>query len=464
MSLSITVLIAALTTTGLLTGPGSKAATATDSNSQVDPTVLVARLGSPRFRDRERAARDLETLGLAALPALRAAKTTRDPEIQTRAGQLRERIERVLMLRPSLVLLNSRERPLNEIVGSLGSQSRVKVGLEGHNLFQGWPKATVVETKPLPFWDALDRVCRAGNVRRSLASGQGPGDEDSVSGESAGIVMLNELPKDKVLFPSYNHGPFQVRLVKFRRDREVSLDQKDDEPTDRFQAVLAIAAEPRLAIGLEGLPQLLEAIDDRGRSLKPADLPKDDDANDPDIAPGIPFDMPQEVAGDQTISIALQIPKGNVHAIAVLRGTVPIGVAGLREDPLTIPLTDATGKTFRDGDLSVTVQSVKNEADGSSIDILLRDDSEANDRNDRNGQRVNFMPQTILRQLILVDDKNRRLAWMPDNFDGESGAHQITLKTMPALGRGAPVRLLVHGLIRAKTDVPFEFRDLRRVP
>ena len=426
MSLSITVLIAALTTT--LVDPGAT----TDSNSAIDPTILVARLGSPRFREREDAAKQLETLGLAALPALRAAKTTRDPEIQTRARRLRDRIERVLMLRPSLVALNARDRPLNEIVASIGPQARVKVMLEGQGrgLFQTWPKATVVESKPLPFWDALDRVCRAGNVRRSLST-QGSGEDES--SESVGLVMLNELPKKLKHFPTYNHGPFQVRLVKFRRERELSLDQKEDDPTEQFQAILAIAAEPRLAIGVNGAPRLIEAIDDRGRSLKPLDGPKDG-GNDPDMAPGIPFDIPPEVAGDQMITIPLRLPKDVGQKIARLRGTISLHVAGLREDPLEIPLTDAIGKTFRDGDLSVLVQNVKNEADGSSsVDVLLRDDSEATDPN---GQRVNFMPQSILRQLVLVDAKDRRVSWMPDNFEIESGAH-LTLKTMTGFGRGA---------------------------
>lgn len=460
MNLSATVLIASL----WIASPGSESGSATEAGAKetaaADPTILVARLGSPRFRERQRAFLQLETLGPVALPALRAAKTTRDPEIQSRARELLDRIERVLMLRPTLAVLNERNRHLNEVLDSLGSQTRVKIHLDGRDFFRVWPRITIVEPKPLPFWDALDLVCRAGRVRRSILSPQSMGDGGLFS-ESDGLLTLNELGQDKVHFPSYNHGPFQIRLIKFRLDRELVLDRKDGEPTDRFQAILAVAAEPRLAIGLDGSPRTIKAIDDRGRSLKIEPPAKEEGSDDDEIAPGIPVDAIHETTGDQTVSIPLRMPKGGIGAIALFQGTVPLWAAGLRDDPLSIPLDDAIGKTYRDGGLSVIVQNVKKEADGASIDLVIRDDFETIEPD---GRQVDFWSQTLLRRLILVDAKNRRVSWMPDNFDGFSGTHQVSLKTLPGLGRGSPVRLLVHGLIRAKTDVPFEFRDLRGIP
>ena len=57
------------------------------------PADLVARLGSPRFAEREAAAESLKRLGRPALPELRKARSASDPEIRLRASKVRDEIE-----------------------------------------------------------------------------------------------------------------------------------------------------------------------------------------------------------------------------------------------------------------------------------------------------------------------------------------------------------------------------------
>jgi hypothetical protein len=54
---------------------------------------FVRRLGSDRFAEREAAARELEKLGKAALPALRRGLDSDDPEVRRRSGALLDWIE-----------------------------------------------------------------------------------------------------------------------------------------------------------------------------------------------------------------------------------------------------------------------------------------------------------------------------------------------------------------------------------
>ena len=54
---------------------------------------LIDQLGSPRYRDREQAGRQLAALGTPALPGLREATRSPDAEVCRRAQQLVERIE-----------------------------------------------------------------------------------------------------------------------------------------------------------------------------------------------------------------------------------------------------------------------------------------------------------------------------------------------------------------------------------
>src|SRR5690348_11567137 len=90
------------------------AAAGPDAEAGPDPATLVERLGAPRYAEREEAAKALERSGAAAVPALRAARKARDPEVRARAAALLERIESGLMVRPTTVRLDYRDRPLNE--------------------------------------------------------------------------------------------------------------------------------------------------------------------------------------------------------------------------------------------------------------------------------------------------------------------------------------------------------------
>src|SRR5205085_8054353 len=80
-------ILPAVTAALLLVGaPGAAEAPA-------DVEQLVARLGSPAYRERAAATRALDALGEAALDALHRAAKSADPEARRRAGELVERIE-----------------------------------------------------------------------------------------------------------------------------------------------------------------------------------------------------------------------------------------------------------------------------------------------------------------------------------------------------------------------------------
>ncbi|HEV3083972.1 MAG TPA: HEAT repeat domain-containing protein, partial [Gemmataceae bacterium] len=57
---------------------------------------LIDQLGSERFKDREQAAQELAKLGNSALPALKEAAKSRDPEVRRRAQQPRATSDRLI--------------------------------------------------------------------------------------------------------------------------------------------------------------------------------------------------------------------------------------------------------------------------------------------------------------------------------------------------------------------------------
>ena len=131
-----------------------------------DPLELIQRLGSPRYVERQAASSALERLGSRSLPALRAALEQRDPEIRTRAGTLLARIEGNLLTQPSQVTLNFQDAPLSEVVRSFREQTGIRLAPVTENSPRLLDrKVTLLESTPLPFWKAIDRLCEAASLQ-----------------------------------------------------------------------------------------------------------------------------------------------------------------------------------------------------------------------------------------------------------------------------------------------------------
>ena len=139
------------------------------------PEELVARLGAPRYADRETAAEALRQMGDRALPALRKARSARD--LESGAG----RRSSATRSSPS----RSSSRPWSGstfMTARFPRWSRKSVGEPGSpsprstsHRFTGSPAtdppgpiggSRSSPPDPLPFWEAIDRLCRAGGLRR----------------------------------------------------------------------------------------------------------------------------------------------------------------------------------------------------------------------------------------------------------------------------------------------------------
>src|SRR4051794_16980366 len=112
----------------------------TDSAPPVAPRSdlipkLIAQLGGRKFKDRESATQELNALGAAALPALRQAAQTKDPEIRQRAEvlvrQIEQRVEAAQLLEPKRIHLAYTDVPLVTAVTDLGNKTGLDLRLEG---------------------------------------------------------------------------------------------------------------------------------------------------------------------------------------------------------------------------------------------------------------------------------------------------------------------------------------------
>ena len=143
---------------------------------RVEPSHLVKQLGSTLFAERESALAALEAMGPEALPAIRAATSSTDRELRARAASLLARIESSELTRPTMIQVDVADRPIDEVVKN--SESRWPNRLAWHPDTPAsvrLRRVTIRETARLPFWAAVDRLCRAGELHYIPGSPDGPG-------------------------------------------------------------------------------------------------------------------------------------------------------------------------------------------------------------------------------------------------------------------------------------------------
>jgi hypothetical protein len=430
-----------------------------------DPSELVASLGAPRYAERQAATKALEKLGRQALPALRAARGERDPEVRSRVAALLTRIEGALLTQPSTVRLDFQDAPLHQVLKSFSDQSGIKLVLQNENglQFRG-RKVTVHESEPLPFWKALDHLCDAARLQyNNIPNG--------VSGGKDPTFLLFDGPNRQAA-PTFDTGPFRVSVIGLHYQRDISFQppmipraapgvarrpEALIEPggftankNEQCYAQIQVIGEPRLTLAMSGALKLTEASDDKGQSLLPAN------ANSGVVQRSAGyFGFANSFVQGQALLARPAVPGSTIR---VLRGVVPVTVCTRKPSPLSVPLRDSKGKTFQNDDASVVIHDVRllPNTRQTCIDVTIRPlaETSAVPATDAMYNR----PDTHQQQVEVVDAQGRVVPWYPSMIDGESGRMTITLTTPANVATATELRYF--SLSRAATEVKFEFNDL----
>jgi hypothetical protein len=123
---------------------------------------LVEQLGDSNYRQRDAATRQLEAGGLKAVPALKKGLTHADPEIRRRASDLIPQIETAALVAPRRVTLKLTDKPLRAIFDEMTKQSGFKI--EFWTSPQSVGQKFSCDFQDMPFWPALDQLCRDANL------------------------------------------------------------------------------------------------------------------------------------------------------------------------------------------------------------------------------------------------------------------------------------------------------------
>lgn len=123
---------------------------AADAAAKKTAEALVARLGAPRYRDREQAARDLLELGHVAMDAVRAGQGSADPEVSQRCTALYPAIWRHHLDRRVQRFLDRPDRPIpDDLPGAARWLKIAGEGKESRELY-----AEMVKAHPEPLLQA----------------------------------------------------------------------------------------------------------------------------------------------------------------------------------------------------------------------------------------------------------------------------------------------------------------------
>jgi hypothetical protein len=424
-----------------------------------DPSELVNRLGAARFADREAAAAGLERLGRRALPALRTARDQRDPEIRSRAAALVTRIEGALLTQPSQITLDFNDAPLTDVIRTFGDQAGIKLILfpeTSQNLRDR--RVTLRESAPLPFWKAIDRLCEAGRLQYNLGMHALPGTREQ-------SIALSDGVRPPV--PASDTGPFRVSLVAINYQRNLNFAASPFSRIppaqgagarlsplvhEQFYAQIQIAVEPRLSVSQTGALNITEAQDDKGNPLV------EPSAAGPDVRRSGYFGVP---AGSVLqLQVPLIRPAQPGTSIKRLKGLLPVTVTTRKPNPLNVPLGRATGRTFKNDEVSVVVHEFRTSPNNrpSILEITVRPSSTGQPVGLANDGSIVARADSHLLQLEVTDNHGRPLPWHQTNFDVEAGRMTMSL-TSPDPGASA-AELHYYSLSRATTEVGFEFVDL----
>jgi hypothetical protein len=434
-----------------------------------EPAVLVERLGSTRSGERRAAAEALERMGPEALPALRAARDSNDLVVRAEAAALLDAIEAGPLTRPTLVTLDFRERPIVEVVEAIEARTGqgLVVGPEGDPRWRT-RRIDLEAMEPLPFWSAIDRLCRAGGLRVE------PGPEGLVmrprfgfgGGPRRRLLTGSEValtPDDgRASPPTSDFGPFRILLLGLRLHRDhvfarVPGVAAGPAISERFAAQLLALAEPRLALARAGEPTVLEALDDLGQSLVPG----------PETSGPAPVGRIVEGgARPAAFELRLRYPDRAGRTIKRLRGTFPAAISGRLPDPLVIPLAGSLGKTFRAEDASIVIHEVKPGPNGQGTTVDLTIGAPAASQPGAgfgipNGPGPGLRPPPSSQpQLEFVDARGRVCQGFALTSYGLASGARRTLNIAPVDSAGAPVEVRYYRLAWTTLDVPFEFHDV----
>ncbi len=222
--------------------------------------AILPQLSADTFAVRDAAAKQLDELGLAALPILRERlDTLRDAEIKARVGNLIARLEEEAAIAPTLVSLDLKNAGIDDALDVLAKAVPFPLTRWPERGFGGRNNSTVtLHLENQPFWLVVQKL-----------SVQVPIRPMSMGGNESGIrFQVGDAFPCRVIIS----GAFAVAATAVDRQYHTKLDTEPgaEETTKTFTISLSSFSDPRLYVLRQPARAVLTtALDDKGNNLIP---------------------------------------------------------------------------------------------------------------------------------------------------------------------------------------------------
>lgn len=473
-----------------------------------DIGVTVMRLGSETFAERDAAGRTLERLGTAALPSLRVACRSDDPEIRRRAEAILERIEhaadnaRLLAVKP--IRLDFKAVPLGTAVNELRAKTGIHVMLDSNRVANPLRPITL-QTADLAPWQAVDEFCKAAGLRE---------------------VFVTELAPLKHESMRTRRGYYTPPMPTIPNATTVPVLLADGRyealPGDRTSAVRVLALPPnfasnRLVLGsgevtlnldvtpLPGLNwqevtdvRVKQAFDARGRSIPAShriELPMDtpDSSFDGNVvimngrvamwnSDGSTTPVAVPLPNPRLVPVTLRTSDSGVKLLKLLEGSVQIELILANQSLVSVPdIAKASGTSF-DGpnQTRLTISDFRTDAKTGQTSLRLRLESPSPWMMQQMKARrfgANPAAGNVFGGLVFIDTPvapsqgpqfqvigadGKMLATTSTNYSSgatDDGSRMFTELGLTFRG-GSPTKLVMVGPKTVTVDVPFRFENV----
>jgi WD40 repeat protein len=403
-------------------------------------------------KERTAAAKALAEAGKLALAALRGALASGDEQARQEVRKVMERIELAGLLGTKRVRLRLRDVSVADAVKAVKEQSGLPLHYApGAKRDEG--KTIRLDLEGVPAWEAVDRLCRAAGLSHSLRGQR---------------IILTEGTPPPAAGVAYA-GPFRLVANAWWKRQALGGGTKPglDDLLALRMTVTGIMRQEMLAMGNA---RATAAEDDSGRALG---------TPNPQVASVLLTPGLRSLVRD----VSLQPVSWDSGKLVRLRGVLPVEVLAGREDLLTIPnpLQSRRVLTLRGGWLRVGAAQRAGQV--VQIPLLVRGPDRGRlDLSELQGELTDSKGRTWLAYPALVaHGLQTPVDFWPEDLTllggGMSGGGWAGLELMASRGKpfqatvwlrfgersgvGPGAKLVLYRTRRVRTEVPFEFRDLK---
>lgn len=419
---------------GALLLMGLAAAPLHGQSTQPSPEDLIRQLGSDDWRGRESAQQTLIDLGDAAVPALRATtQQTDNDETRLRAAAALLQIDQNNIVRPTLLTLHLHAVSPQEALAEMSRQLQFDLQAEYDSLWQNrrW-KPVTLDFDRTPFWTVMESFTEQTGL--------------ALVEQNKTVAVSNGGWSDT---PWRSHfGAFRFTAHEVRHDRSITL-TKNPGLSDEGRLYIQLQCEPRVKLSrIDGLPTVIEAIDDRGNSLIHSPIHSSS--------------RPVEGKVFFLLDAPLQYPKKDLGTkLLRIRGYVTITAVTGEADVVFSDLSGTQPVVRKTGEGELTLQSFKKTGDRFEANLVMVVPVD----NDPNSTEVADKADRISEHVTLYDADNHAFGRPTASYGPQGNRAVISITFGPDahghLPPGPPDHLVYQSMASTRQmRVPFEFKDI----